>query len=144
MAVTINGTTGIDTVQDGVISTAKLVDGAVTSAKIGNGEVSSADLASSVLPLGVGQTLQDVTGSRALGTTYTNSTGRLIFVIISASQNSSGIGHQVYIDGGISYNAHQDNSSSSAGASQFIVPNGSTYRVAAQTGVVLNNWLELR
>lgn len=107
------------------------------------GTVSQTMLASGVVPLGVGQTLQDVTGSRALGTTYTNSTGRPIFVIVAISQNTTGIGHQVYIDS-LTYNAHQDNSSSSSGAAQFIVPNGSTYRVAAQTGEVLNVWLELR
>ena len=38
MPVVINGTTGIDTVQDGVISTAKIANAAVTAQKLGTNE----------------------------------------------------------------------------------------------------------
>jgi hypothetical protein len=40
------------------------------------------------LALGVGQTWQNVTSSRAKNTTYTNSTGRPIFISVAISSNS--------------------------------------------------------
>lgn len=89
------------------------------------------------------QSWQDLAGSRALGTTYTNSTGRPIAVIIGVSQSTQGFGLQIFI-GSASYNAHQQNNGSSSGSASFIVPNGSTYRVSAQSGQTLDNWLELR
>src|SRR3990167_2683258 len=42
------------------------------------------------LPVGVEQTLQDVQASRAINTTYTNSTGRSIFVYLSVSCSAAG------------------------------------------------------
>lgn len=93
---------------------------------------------------GTGQTWQNVTGSRSLGTTYTNSTGKPICVIVSLSQNNSGIGHQVYV-GSISYNAGQNNSTGGITTSSYtIVPNGITYSVAAQAGESIGTWVELR
>jgi hypothetical protein len=50
--------------------------------------VTQAMLATAVLPLGVVQTWQDVTSSRAKNTTYTNSTGRPIFIAVAISSNS--------------------------------------------------------
>ena len=49
------------------------------------GSVSQTMLATAVVPVGVGQTWQNVLSSRAFGTTYTNSTGRPIMVSVSAS-----------------------------------------------------------
>jgi hypothetical protein len=127
------------------IQNASLASGVPNSAAIGSGTITETNLATAVIPLGVGQTWQSFLGARSLGTTYTNSTGRPIFVIVSISQTTNGIGHQVYI-GALTYNAHQQNNNngSSSSASQFVVPNGSTYSIAAQTGEVLDSWLELR
>jgi len=88
--------------------------------------------------IGVGQTWQNLTASRAVEVTYTNSTGTPIFVIINFSDmdgtatiilNGLSLGT---IDGGF------------AGAQQisFIVPDGNTYS-ATQTAN-LRTWMELR
>ena len=47
-------------------------------------------LATAVVPLGVDQTWQSLGGSRALSTTYTNSTGRPIFIQIKLGNASGG------------------------------------------------------
>ena len=66
MALELHGTTGVSLVQDGVVATADLADSAVTTAK----------LAGDAVPIGAGQTWQNVT--RTTGTTYYNTTGRTI------------------------------------------------------------------
>jgi len=48
MAVTINGTTGIDKVQDGTIVTADIADSNITTAKIADNNITTAKIASSV------------------------------------------------------------------------------------------------
>jgi hypothetical protein len=90
-------------------------------------------------PIGVGQTWQSV--SRALNTTYTNSTGKPIQVSATINQ-PSGSGFAFIIDG---VNVAGD--SSLAGSSAIyglIVPNGSTYRISATGGANIDVWAELR
>ena len=83
--------------------------------------------------LGVSQTWQNMSASRAAGTTYTNSTGKPIFVYIvfglapSCTLTVSG----VTTSGANSYST-----------SCFIVPNGGTYSVGSTNGA--SSWLELR
>jgi len=78
------------------------------------------------------QSLQDVTGSRVINTTYTNTTGRPIYIMI----HTDGSVRNIQIDG-INMTA------SSAGGGNlintFVVLNGSTYRTD-----FFNQWLELR
>lgn len=89
--------------------------------------------------LGVGQSWQDVTGSRAIGQTYTNSTGKPIYVIINLADVQT-LGCELVISGvstgsiDFGMNGRQQIS--------FIVPNGNTYRIAPSA--VLLKWLELR
>jgi hypothetical protein len=132
-----------NSIANGAIVTADLADGAITTDKIAAGAVVQADLATAVIPLGVGQTWQDMTGSRAIGTTYTNSTGRPIYVLVSVSQNTSGIGINGSI-AGLAINTHQDNGSGSTGPFFGIIPNGVTYVISTEPGKTLNSWLELR
>ena len=82
--------------------------------------------------IGVGQTWQDVTASRALGVTYTNSTGKPILINVWAtSQLSSTMGIQLTIDGGIVHYAY----SPAVASAQIvlnvsgIIPAGKTYKV---------------
>jgi hypothetical protein len=94
--------------------------------------------------IGIGQTWQNVTGSRSLGTTYTNSTGKPIFVYIVVSL--SGNGDTVLTLNGVTL----DGPASSAGGTvytpcSFIVPNGNTYNLTATGGTVgVTAWGELR
>jgi hypothetical protein len=87
---------------------------------------------------GFGQTWQDVSGSRVLSTTYTNSTGKPIEVIHTPS---TGAVTATYTISGLSYQ-----SVSAAGGrtpSSFVVPNGATYSIAQSAGTV-TAWIELR
>ena len=88
--------------------------------------------------IGVGQTWQNVTGSRSAGTTYTNSTGKPISVSLSclgtASASFSIDGIQVSEIGG---------SASVRGMMGGIVPNGSSY-IASGSGLTIDVWAELR
>lgn len=114
--------------------------------------VTPAGLASAMLA-GVGQSYTDMSASRAVGTTYTNSTGRPIIVCYSG-YTANGTGAYPYIEavvGGVAqfrttmgdYNG--SNYSGIFGSIMFIVPNGATYAVTAtnQTPTMLK-WMELR
>ena len=99
--------------------------------------------------IGISQTWQNFTSSRALGTTYTNSTGRPIMIAVTA-YNIGGSGDKAisfYINGSV---VMVNGSFSSTGtpyqSGSLIIPNGATYQVAT-TGAVtltLSAWWELR
>ncbi len=92
-------------------------------------------------PIGVGQTWQNMSASRAPGVVYTNTTGRPIMVNISANPTGSTIsasvnGVQVGITTTVSgYSNYQTMS--------FIVPDGATYQTSNVAGSI-NYWAELR
>ena len=89
--------------------------------------------------IGVGQTWQDLTASRASATTYTNSTGRPIQVFISLTLASNG--SSTYSINGNAFNlAANAGTGSTITSINFIVPNGNTY---VFTGTI-SKWLELR
>ena len=90
--------------------------------------------------LGIGQTWQSMLGSRALGTTYTNSTGKPIEVSVSTNASSDTNSLEVTV-GGVSI-LNDRSSSGTSGHATFIVPAGATYSVAS--GKTLNRWAELR
>lgn len=80
--------------------------------------------------LGVGQTWQDVSAQRSVGTIYTNTTGRTICVMWATGGNN----RDIFIDG------FALNTWNETGAMLAVIPNGSTYRCE-------NNflgWYELR
>ena len=83
--------------------------------------------------LGVGQAWQNVTGSRARGTTYTNSTGRPIQVFLSGDFTSGNI-----TIGSSSIPFTDGNGYSSV---SFIIPTGAIYRLNSG---VFSTWVELR
>ena len=93
--------------------------------------------------IGVGQTWQ--TPSRSAGTTYTNSTGKPILIVVSGLANASNTWYTyIYVDG-----VQLSFAYGGGGASAYywfpvsvIVPNGSTYSVTAVGGI--NLWTELR
>jgi len=95
--------------------------------------------------IGVGQTLQNPT--RAAGTTYTNSTGKPIQVIVGFSSASGG-SQVIYasINGGsnviIGYSVPNTGGYPSISAT-VIVPVGATYNITASSGS-LAFWTELR
>lgn len=93
--------------------------------------------------LGVGQTWQDVTGSRVLGTTYTNNTGRPIS-ISGYVNNSSGGRISIAVGGVVIWNMQ---AASGVPPMPFsaVIPIGATYAVTLTTGSgTLAIWAELR
>ena len=91
------------------------------------------------------QTWQNVTSSRALGTTYTNSTGYPIMVAVSQSSTASGgFGGAFSINGtGLPQNYSYASGSGYITLQTYIVPNGATYSCASNA-TTLNSWFELR
>lgn len=91
--------------------------------------------------VGVGQTWQDFTASRSVGTTYTNSTGRPIMVSVSlVATNVTNTGS--ILIGGVSV-ASQGLGNGLSNTWSLIVPAGSTYRVNTTNQSILI-WSELR
>jgi hypothetical protein len=92
-----------------------------------------------------GQTWQALAGSRALGTTYTNSTNRPIMVYVRCAISATG---NVVV---LTINSAVNNVGGNASANGYgsttvgIVPPGQTYSVAAITGGgSISEWNELR
>ena len=95
--------------------------------------------------IGVNQTWQDVTASRAINTTYTNTTGKPILISISNYWHSNnGVYDYITVDGVVVVKIGTDNSSTTINITQLaaIVPNGSTYSVTALKP--FKHWGELR
>jgi hypothetical protein len=93
--------------------------------------------------LGVGQNKQVLTGSRALGTNYTNSTGKPILVRVSASGSAAGSAIGFFIDGAEGQVSVATTSSGAIGVAETVPP-GSTYSVTASGGATLVSWVEYR
>lgn len=92
--------------------------------------------------VGVNQTWQQL--SRAIGTTYTNSTGKPIVVAITYT-NSAGNTVQGLVINGTTVYAGSVNNAGSAGGFSLVVPNGATYVTASNVGTMtLVTWAELR
>jgi hypothetical protein len=88
------------------------------------------------------QTWTNVTASRAFGTTYTNSTGAPIMVVIAFQFPTAGATGVLTV-GGVAIQFGQVNSAYIQLASgTAIVPAGATYVFTAST--TLTQWLELR
>ena len=90
---------------------------------------------------GVGQTYQDVTASRISGTTYTNTTGKMITVIFQLSSANSATATAT-VDG-VSSGTLVNNSQYVTSVSMcFPVPPNSTYKI---TGTMSGSkWIEVR
>lgn len=90
--------------------------------------------------LGVGQSWQNVTGSRSKGVTYFNSTTKPIQVLIVVDGGSSQPNNSITV-GGVNIAVFNTHTSMSSPFS-FIVPSLQTYRV--DTNTTINSWSELR
>lgn len=90
-----------------------------------------------------GEIWNDVTSSRALGTTYTNSKGYPI--MISVRGGAAGYSHTyIYVNGTLTYwHGAQWNGAGAYPGGALIIPNGATYSVSMPAGGGLNAWYEL-
>jgi hypothetical protein len=103
-------------------------------------------LTSNLQEIGVGQTWQSLAGSRTDGTTYTNSTGKPIFVSITGARGTNQ-GMSLTIDGVIvSWSGWYSLAGGQVvGTISGIVPNGGTYVTSGWSNGSLNSsWNELR
>lgn len=119
MSVTINGDTGVSAVQDGAIV--------------------QADLATAVIPLGVGQTWQNMTGigGRASGASITNTSGRTIALAISPSALAA----LTIVVEGVTVCSVPSLSAGNIVGGNAIVPAGAVYTVTCTS---IGTWAELR
>lgn len=94
--------------------------------------------------LGVGQTWQDLTGSRAIGTTYTNNTGKPITVNVLVTSTLAGAVMRTIV-GGLQLYGSATQAVGGSASIIVIVPNGATYSANISAGTpTLIFWAELR
>lgn len=98
--------------------------------------------ATAAYTFGVGQTWQDVTASRAGGVTYTNSTGKPIFVCVSIPVSGTA-GSLTLTVNSIAVSRFNNANTSAQGTASAIVPNGVSYSVSVGAGSI-SVWAELR
>ncbi len=92
--------------------------------------------------LGVGQTWQNLTGSRSSGTIYLNNTPRPILIKVSSKYTSSSNTLFLYVNEIEVQQIRQDADGSVNAWADLIVPSGSSYRIDSSNG--FSNWSELR
>jgi len=86
--------------------------------------------------LGVGQSLQDVTSSRALATVYYNTTGRSIVMLASLNGSSASVSVNGVIVASISL------ASAMTIPFSVVIPAGASYSASATSSI--SRWFELR
>ena len=95
----------------------------------------------SLQSFGYGQTIQDLTGSRAAGTTYYNTTGKMIKVAANLNITGGSFGGTITVDGIVT--ASSTTTSSIQTTLYAEVPPGKSYVIAVNTGTI-TRWIELR
>ena len=95
-------------------------------------------------PIGVGQTWQNVTVSRAFGTTYTNNTGRTIEVKVLATINGVSASNVSCTISGVAvpFGGWYSESTFTNFVGHATIPAGATYNIASPGTLV--SWVELR
>lgn len=97
--------------------------------------------------LGVGQTWQTVTGTRALGTTYTNSTSSPIMLAIYGFSTATASNVALSVNGGTAFVVGSFGwvgaASQYQGTGVAVIPPGATYNVT-MSGANMLAWNELR
>lgn len=93
--------------------------------------------------IGVADSLQNVTASRALGTVYTNSTGKPIFIYVQTTVGS-GQAAALYMNSGQIGNYSNTTGSGQAFMTTALIPAGYTYEVRNLNTVTLTSWFEIR
>ena len=150
MSIVLQGSTsGSITLQEPAVAGSTVLDLPATSGTLittgSSAAITQSMLATSVIPIGAGQTWQSVVGSRSIGTTYTNSTGRPITVIIAATGNGANGLFGVTINSAVTFYSPSAYAAGAWTSVSFIVPDGNTYQTTQQgSNVTLYYWMELR
>ena len=114
--------------------------GSLTIDNINGKVISSSPVATESQVIGVEQTWQDVTASRSLSVTYTNTTGKPIQVMITTAASATGSYVFSATVNGVQISYVYNNYTIPYWC--FIVPQGHTYSVTS--GTQLSKWSELR
>lgn len=94
--------------------------------------------------IGFGQLWQTVTGSRSMGTTFTNTTGKPILINVIGQLVNLGA-ELVVITGGVTVYGSPTSAANSFSTLLALIPPGATYAVSANAGgSTLSAWVELR
>lgn len=109
-----------------------------------NADIAAAQAAADAAGLGVGQSWQDVSGSRAKGTIYTNTSGKAILVSVSSTAHGSNTQCNIDIDGVEIERSQSGGGSSNVSSVQALVPDGSTYEVNGNGNFSVGTWMELK
>ena len=147
VAITGGTITGLSSLGVSGTATATTFSGAGTSLtgtaaalSIGGNAATATTATNATNILGNSQSYQNVTGSRSSGATYTNSTGKPIWVWYSATSATPGAVTTCYVDGNLACYTNMDLYPRAFAG--FVVPIGSTYSI--NCGGNLAYWLELR
>jgi hypothetical protein len=91
MATVINGTTGIDKVQDGSVTSSKIVDGTIASGDMADGAVTLSKMAAGVIPAGVAKVSSNplITTNGSIGDQWINTTTGEMFILKDATTNEN-------------------------------------------------------
>ena len=142
--VTSNLQSQIDSVsQPSELSQAQVEDDVSTVFGLVSGQRLAQAVAANTSGLGVGQTWQDMSASRSIGTSYQNTTGKPISVSVSGYGTAGGVPMaQVSVDGS-TWVSVVWRSDAAVNTASFIVPDGGYYRIVNLTAVS-GGWAELR
>jgi hypothetical protein len=128
-------------IKSGAIIGVALAANTVTGDKLGQNSVSANNIADSARPIGVNQAWANVTTSRALSTTYTNSTGKPIqLYIVCTGGNTNGAAITI---NGVTPAQLYTNIAGGRVAFFVIIPNGVTYSLGDANSTI-HSWWELR
>jgi hypothetical protein len=100
-------------------------------------------ISSAPIGVGIGQTWQNVTASRVMGTTYTNSTGKPIMLIARADRtavSTSGIGITINGVGVIPICFSTNSGGGNAAVGSIIIPLGATYVLSVISSEALTSY----
>jgi hypothetical protein len=92
--------------------------------------------------IGYGQTWQDVTVSRAIGTTYYNTTGKPIFILVTGYVSTGAQNINFNINGSSVFNWNTAVGTNARGPIYTLVPAGVSYSITGYN--TLECWSELR
>lgn len=148
MAIVLSGTTNDITINGASVATDAEVSSAVaplaTTAYVASAVAPKANTAD-LKEIGVGQTWQSFTvgTQRIADTTYTNTTGKPIEVIVS-SYGGTNNDILVYLDSGVGFRIGigNVNTGNALCAGSVIIPSASTYKITSVGA--LQSWTELR
>lgn len=126
----------VELVSFGAFTVADTYTKAETDNKLGF-KANTADLKE----IGVGQTWQDVTASRVLGTTYTNSTGKPIMINVW-SNGANSTTASLTINGTVIDSYSVNTSTGALAKIHGLIPDGAAYSVSMTPAV--SKWYELR